>query len=79
MSVDTCKRIYAEDIEVGDQLDFSMDEYGYNDAAEAAYASVERKTDWWAGETGEPWVTLYTDQGRFDMPADHHVMRKVQE
>lgn len=79
MSVDMCKTIYAEDIEPGDQLDLSMDELCYSASAEAEYAEVERKTDWWNGESGEPWCTLYTSQGRFEVPADHRVKRKVQE
>lgn len=79
MSVDMCKSTYAEDVEPGDELDFSMDELCYSDAAEQAYATIERKTDWWDGTTGEPWVTLFTTQGQFDVPADHRVMRKVEE
>lgn len=74
-----CKSVYAEDVEAGDELDFSMDDFCYNDLADQSYALLERKTDWWSGENGEPWVTLHTDQGTFDMPADHKVMRKVQE
>jgi hypothetical protein len=73
------KSAYAEDVEPGDELDFSMDELCYNDDADAAYARVERKTDWWDGTTGAPWCTLYTDQGEYDVPAEHRVSRKVQE
>jgi hypothetical protein len=79
VSVDLCKDTLVEWVEPGDQLDFAQDEYGYNDDADASYATVDRKTDWWSGEDGDPWVTLYTSQGIFDMPADHTVKRKVQE
>lgn len=79
MSVDLCKDTFAEWVEPGDQLDFAQDEWGYNDAADAGYATVDRKTDWWDGETGDPWITIYSDQGTFDMPADHVVKRLVVE
>lgn len=78
MSVDTCRSTFAEDIEVGDLLDFSMDELCYNDYAECNYAEVKNKTDWWDAASGEPWCTLYTDQGVFEVPADHKVMLKVE-
>lgn len=77
--IDFTKMVYAEDVEPDDELDFSQDELCYNDDAESAYAKVERKIDWWSGEDGEPWCTLYTDQGVFDIPADHRVRIKVQE
>jgi hypothetical protein len=73
------KSAYAEDVEPGDQLDFSLDEFCYNDLADESYATLERKTDWWSGDDGQPWCTLFTDQGTFDVPADHRVSRKVQE
>lgn len=79
MSIDLTKPAYAEDVEPDDELDFSQDEFCYNDDADASYAKVERKTDWWSGDDGAPWCTFVTDQGTFDVPADHRVMRKVQE
>jgi hypothetical protein len=79
VSVDLCKDSFAEWIEPGDKLDFAQDEWCYNDDADAAYATVIRKTDWWHGETGDPWITFYTDQGVFDVPADHTVKLKVEE
>jgi hypothetical protein len=77
--IDLTKTAYAEDIEPDDELDFSQDELCYTDAADQNYATVERKTDWWDGSTGEPWCTLHTNQGSFDVPADHRVRMRVQE
>jgi hypothetical protein len=73
------KPVYAEDVEPDTELDFAEDEYGWNDKADQAYAVVLRRTEWYDGATGEPWVTLHTDQGSFDMPASHLVKMKVVE
>ncbi len=77
MSIDMVKPIYAEDVEVGDQLDFADDEYGWNDEADFGFAEVLSKKDWYAKELDELYVTLITDQGTFDMPAAHRVKRKI--
>lgn len=77
MSIDTVRNVFAEDVEPSDELDFAEDEYGYNDLADFAYATVERRTEWYDGKTGEPWVTLHTDQGSYEMPAAHLVKKKV--
>jgi hypothetical protein len=79
MSIDMVRSVYAEDVEPGDQLDFAEDEYGWNENADQAYATVNRCTEWYDGTTGEPWVTLYTSQGDYEMPASHFVKKKVEE
>lgn len=79
MSVDLVKTIYAEDVNVGDELDFAEDEYCWNDLADSAYATISRRTEWYNGHTGEPWVTLITSQGDFEMPAAHQVKKRVIE
>lgn len=77
--IDLTTTIYAEDVEPGAELDFSQDELCYNDDADEQYATVNRKTDWWDAVNGEPWCTLFTTQGDFEVPADHRVRIKVQE
>jgi hypothetical protein len=78
VSIDTTKTILAEDVEAGFELDLDGDEYGDNELAVYGYATVERRSDWWDGQSGEPMVTLYTTQGEFEMPAGHTVKIRVQ-
>lgn len=77
--ISTTKSIYAEEVDTHDQLDFDGDEYADNDQALYGYAVVERKTEWYDGQTGFPWVSLYTTQGIFDMPAGHLVKLKLDD
>lgn len=79
MSIDLCREVFADVIDDGDELDFEDDEYADNENAMYGFAKVEHKTEWYDGETGHPWVTLYTSQGRFEMPAGHLVKLKVVE
>jgi len=79
VSIDLVKSIFAEDVDPSDELDFSDDEYCYNDLADFAFATVQRRTEWYDGATGEPWITLHTDQGSYEMPADHLVKKKIIE
>ncbi len=69
MSVDTCKERYAEDIEIGDELDLDGDEYGDNESAIYGYALVMHRKDFYSA--GDPWVVLNTSQGVFEFPAGH--------
>lgn len=73
--IDTCSTRYAEDIEIGDELDLDGDEYGDNENAVFGYATVSVRTDFYSSK--EPWVRLVTSQGIFDMPAGHTVRVKV--
>jgi hypothetical protein len=75
--LNTCKTIYAEDIEVDDELDLDGDEYGDNEYAIFNFAKVATKLDTY--KHGEPWIILGTSQGSFEMPAGHTVKVKVQE
>lgn len=75
--IDTCKDKYAEDIEVGDELDLDGDEYGDNERAIYSYAVVLQRSD--SYENKEPYVKLVTSQGEFTMPAGHFVKVKVNE
>jgi len=79
MSINICKDVLAEDIEPDFELDLDGDEYGDNEFAIFGYAVVLRRTEWYDANTGEPWVTLYTSQGDFEMPAGHAVKVKVEE
>lgn len=79
MSIDMVTSVFAEFVEASDELDFADDEYGYNDLADFAYAKVERCTQWYDGITGEPWVTLHTNQGSYEMPAEHKVKKRIIE
>jgi len=82
MSVDTCKPVYADNIEPDDEIDLDGDEYAEDldpAVAMSGYALVERKTEWYDAATGFPWVTLWTTQGNFEMPAGHLVKLKVVE
>jgi hypothetical protein len=75
--VDSIKRRYAEDIEVGDELDLDGDEYGDNEDAIFGYAVVNCRTDSYVGR--DPWVELETSQGIFRTPAGHKLKVKVPE
>jgi hypothetical protein len=75
--ISTCRDKYAEDIEVGDQLDLDGDEYADNEQAIYCYAGVLQRTDFY--ENKEPYVKLTTSQGEFTMPAGHVVKVKVDE
>ncbi len=77
--VDTTKETYAEDIEAGDELDFDNDEYADNEQAMFSFALVLAKHEWYDPGTKDPWVSLETSQGVFDMPAGHLVKLKVTE
>lgn len=79
MSTDLCKNTWAEDIEIGDELNLDGDEYGDNEQAIFGYAVVERKTEWWDGSTGFPWITLTTSQGEFEVPSSHVFKVKIEE
>ena len=72
-----CKDIYAEDVEVGDELDFDGDEYCDNEFAIFGYAKVMDKGEFYQDK--EPWVKLRTGQGTFEIPAGHMVRVKIQE
>lgn len=78
MSIDLCRDVAADEIDEGDLLDLEDNEYGDNPKAMYGFALVERKREWY-DEDNFPWVTLYTDQGTFDMPAGHLVKLKVDE
>lgn len=73
--IDTTKERYAEDIEVGDELDLDGDEYGDNENAMFGYAEVHRRKDSYIG--GDPCVLLITSQGTFTVPAGHLMKVKV--
>lgn len=75
--IGTCKDHYAEDIEVGNELDLDGDEYGDNEDAIYGYAVVENRKDVYV--SGDPWVILTTSQGVFHMPAGHLVKVKIVE
>lgn len=78
MSIDTVKRVMAEDIEEDDEIDLDGDEYGDNEDAAYNYATVSRITHCWDGVTGDPLVTLHTSQGTFDFPAGHYLKVKIE-
>jgi hypothetical protein len=71
------RKVVAENIQEGDEVDLDGDEYGDNEKAPSAYALVDSVTEWYAD--GYPWVTLHTDQGSYEMPAGHIVRLKVVE
>lgn len=73
--IDTTKSRYAEDVEVGDELDLDGDEYGDNEKAVYGYALVHRRKDSYI--SGEPCVLLITSQGTFTVPAGHKMKVKV--
>lgn len=75
--IDVCKERYAEDIEIGDELDLDGDEYGDNENAMFGYALVNQRTDLY--QDGEPWVQLTTSQGMIQMPAGHMVKVKIND
>jgi hypothetical protein len=75
--ISTCRDKYAEDIEVGDQLDLDGDEYADNEQAIYSYAVVLQRSDFYQNK--EPYVKLTTSQGEFAMPAGHVVKVKVDE
>ena len=73
----TCKTIFAEDLEVGDEIDADGDEYCDNEFAIFNYAKVLMRTDIY--RHGEPWLLLRTNQGAFEVPGSHEIKVKVQE
>lgn len=75
--IDTCKHVYAEDVEVGDELDLDGDEYGDNELAMFSFAKVDNKQDVY--RNGDPWVVITTPQGRFEAPAGHRMKVKIAE
>lgn len=79
MSIDTVRRIVAEDVEEDDELDLYGDEYGDNENAIYNYALVTKVTPCWDGQSGEPLITLTTSQGVFDFPAGHYLKVKVND
>lgn len=79
MSTDICKKVLAEDVNIGDELDFDGDEYGDNEFAVFGYAKVVGILWWHNYDEEEPWVTLNTTQGEFEMPAGHRVKVKVED
>jgi hypothetical protein len=79
MSIDTCRKILAEDIEVDDELDLDGDEYGDNADAVTSYAVVDRIRDKSDAVNSDPWLTFYTSQGTFDCPAGHYLRVKVED
>lgn len=78
MSIDLCKDLVAEDIDIDDEIDLDEDEYGDNPQAMSKFALVLQRKDWYDSEN-YPWVTLRTDQGSFDFPAGHLIKVKVIE
>ena len=76
--IDVVKEIRAVEVELGDELDFDGDEYGDNESAIFGYAVVEKAKEWY-DEDNDPWVTLGTTQGEFDMPAGHLVKLRIVE
>jgi hypothetical protein len=74
--VDLCKDRFAEYIEPGDELDFDDDEYADNENASYSFAVVSSVRQWYDAAK-DPWITLVTSQGSFDMPAGHYVKIKV--
>ncbi len=75
--VDLCKSRYAEDVEVGDELDLDGDEYGDNEFAAIQYASVLSYNHIY--KQNDPWVLINTSQGEFLFPAGHMLKVKVIE
>lgn len=76
--IDLVKEISAREIEVDDELDLDGDEYGDNEKAINGYALVLAYAEWY-DDDNDPWVTIETTQGSFDMPAGHLVKVKVIE
>lgn len=74
--IDTTKKRYAEDLDIGDELDLDGDEYGDNENATFGYAQLLRRKDSYID--GEPCVLLITSQGTFTVPAGHQMKVKVQ-
>jgi hypothetical protein len=79
MSIDTVRRIVAEDVGEDDELDLDGDEYGDNELAVYAYATVMKVTPYWDGESDEPMVVLTTSQGVFNFPAGHYLKVKIND
>ena len=78
MSIDLCREVVADEIEVDDEIDLDGDEYGDNSLAMSAFAVVKHRVEWYDADN-YPWVTFRTTQGEFDMPAGHLVKLKVVE
>ncbi len=67
--IDTVVSVMAEYVEIGNELDLDGDEYCDNEYAIYEYAKVLDIHDWY--RYGDPWITLTTSQGKFDIPAGH--------
>ncbi len=76
MSIDICREIHADEIEVGDEVDFEDNEYAETAESIYGFATVNSVVEWYDDES-YPWVTLHTSQGSFDMPAGTLVKLRV--
>jgi hypothetical protein len=78
MSIDTCRKVYADMLEPDDEIDLADDEYGDNEQAVYSFATVI-DTEIWVDSDGDYVVTVVTDQISFTCPREHKVKQKVNE